>query len=127
MTTDQSSKRKLISHKDIQLTYLLNGTEAVAKQWQSGNVSRSTLRRAVSKLRQSSEDTSELERWVSQTLGPSGRGRAAPRVGEVRSYKAQQLKEGSPFLRLPLDSLGATKGQDVQVAFQDGKIVVTAR
>ena len=127
MTTDPSSKRKLISHKDVQLTYLLNGTEAVAQQWQSGNVSRSTLRRAVSKLQQSSEDTSDLEKWVTQTLGPSGRGRAAPRVGETRSYKAQQIKAGSPFLRLPLDSLGATKGQDVQVEFKDGQIVVTAR
>lgn len=121
----RKKKRTLVSYKDVQLAYLLEGVEAVERQWKRGNVSKSTIRRAVKKLQESNEDVAELERWVAEHIGPIGRGRSAPQAGETRSYKAQQIGTGGPFLRLPLDSLGIHKGNVVRVQFEGERIVVT--
>ena len=56
----------------------------------------------------------------------SGRGRGIPQEGSTRSYKAQQLGEADPFIRLPVSALGASKGQVVTVCFQSGVIEVRA-
>lgn len=121
-----NKKRTLISFKDVQLAYLLEGVDAVERQWQTGNVSKTTLRRAVKKLQESNEDVGELERWVAEHIGPIGRGRSSPMPGETRSYKVQQLnKGGGPFLRLPLDSLGVKREGIVRVHFDKDQIVVT--
>jgi len=118
-------RRILVSYKDIQLAFLLEGIKAVERLWATGNVSKATLRRALKKLHDAGENVAELERWVSDSIGPIGRGRAAPQSGETRSYKAQQIKDGGPFLRLPLDSLGIQKGRVLRVTFEDDRIVVS--
>lgn len=121
----RKKKRTLVSYKDVQLAYLLDGVAAVEKQWKKGNVSKATIRRAVKKLQEANEDVAELERWVAENIGPIGRGRSAPQPGETRSYKAQQIANGGPFLRLPLDSLGIGKGKIVRVQFDKDRIIVT--
>ena len=125
MAARKSKKRTLVSYKDVQLAFLLDGVPAVERQWSNGNVSKQTIRRAVKKLQESDEDVAELERWVAEHIGPIGLGRSAPQPGETRSYKAQQIKNGGPFLRLPLDSLGVRKGKIVRVLFEKDRIVVT--
>jgi hypothetical protein len=57
-------------------------------------------------------------------LGSQPRGRAGPTAGEERVYKAQCIKEGEPFLRLPLSTLGVGKGDHVRVRFDGRQIVV---
>jgi hypothetical protein len=121
----RKKKRTLVSYKDVQLAYLLEGVDAVARQWRTGNVSKSTVRRAVKKLQEANEEVAKLERWVVENVGPIGRGRSAPQAGETRSYKAQQIGDGGPFLRLPLDSLGVRKTDFVRVHFEDERIIVT--
>jgi len=118
-------RRVLVSYKDIQLAFLLEGIKAVERLWATGNVSKATLRRALKKLHDAGENVADLERWVADSIGPVGRGRAAPQKGETRSYKAQQIKDGGPFLRLPLDSLGIQKGRVLRVTFEDDRIVVS--
>ena len=125
MTQEKNGKRKLVSYKDIQIAFLMNGVDGVKQIWDSGNASKATVRRAVKLLQGTSSDTTELERWLADTVGAVGRGRTAPKAGETRSYKAQQIKNGSPFLRLPLDSLGIEKGATVRVRFDDDRIVIT--
>lgn len=121
-----SRRRTLVSYKDVQLAYLLDGVAAVERQWCAGHVSKATIRRAVKKLQDSNEDVAELERWVAANIGPIGRGRAAPQPGETRSYKVQQLQNGGgPFLRLPIDSLGVKKEDVVRVQFEKDQIIVT--
>ena len=122
----KKKKRTLVSYKDVQLEYLLHGVPAVEKLWKAGNVSKSTVRRAVKKLQESNEDVGKLERWVAENIGPIGRGRSAPQPGETRTYKAQQLAGGGgPFLRLPLDSLGVARGAVVRAEFTEDKIIVS--
>lgn len=120
------NKRTLISYKDIQLAYLLKGVDEVDRQWKSGQVSKNTIRRAVKLLQENKESVGELERWVTQNIGPIGRGRSAPRPGEVRTYKVQQLQNGGgPFLRLPIDCLDVKKEDIVRVEFGSDQVVIT--
>jgi len=119
-----SKKRALVSYKDIQIAYLVDGVAGVKALWEADSASKSTIRRAVKQLQETKEDTSELERWVAENIGAIGRGRSAPQQGETRTYKAQQINNGGPFLRLPLDSLGVKKGAVVRVKFDEDQIVV---
>lgn len=125
MATKKKEKRTLVSYKDIQIAYLMEGLDGVQQVWTDGNASKATIRRAVKLLQETSSNTAELERWVADNIGAIGRGRTAPKPGETRSYKAQQIKNGGPFLRLPLDSLGVIKGKVVRVRFEEDRIIVT--
>lgn len=125
MSTENTASRTLVSFKDVQLAYLMDGISAVQGLVDSKKASKSTVRRALKKLQESGRDVSSLERWVAEHVGPIGRGRAAPLPGETRSYKAQQIKNSGPFLRLPLDALGVGKGSVIRVNFENDRIVVT--
>lgn len=113
------------SYKDVQLQYLLGGTMAVELLLVQDTVSKATLKKAIREM--DPEKVKGLEEWYWGRYGSSaGRGRQPPKIGESRTYKAQQLKgQAAPFLRLPLSSLGIAKGEPVRVTFQDGHITVT--
>jgi len=119
-----AKKRVLISHKDLQIAFLLEGVDGVQKQYDTGNVSKATLRRTLKSLSDSGKDTADLERWYAENFGTLGRGRGAPTAGESRQYKVQQIRRSGPFLRLPLDSLGVKKGDTVRVKFDDNTITI---
>lgn len=120
------SKRKIrLSYKDLQILFLTEGVTGVDRAYSADLASKTTIRRALRKLRDSGHTAEELEKWVLIRLGGTGRGRAAPVPGEKRNYKAQQIKTGGPFLRLPLDVLGIKKGQTVLAQFRDDCIVIT--
>lgn len=113
------------SFKDVQIQFLMDGVNGVEGLYERGMASKATVRRALRELKASGRDTSGLERWVVERFGSTGRGRAAPIVGETRTYKAQQINTGGPFLRLPLDVLGIEKGSTVRVTFGDNSITVS--
>ena len=119
--------RSNVSFKDVQIAYLMDGVNAVDVLVKDGRASRTTVRRALVDLKAGGRDVNELESWVVNHIGAPGRGRSAPVVGEKRAYKAQQVKTGGPFLRLPLDVLGVEKGTVVDVTFDEDKIVVSRR
>lgn len=125
MGQKQAVDRNLVSFKDVQIAYLMEGIGGVEKLMESGQVSKPTIRRALKKFHETGAVPAEFERWVAERVGPIGRGRSAPSIGETRSYKVQQIKNTGPFLRLPLDSLAINKGGVVRVRFEDNKIVVT--
>lgn len=54
-----------------------------------------------------------------------GKGRGAPQAGEERGYRNQQGNAGGPYIRLPLEVLGAVKGGTTKVKFEKSKITVT--
>lgn len=125
MTQKKALDRNLVSFKDVQIAYLMEGVDGVEKLMHAGQVSKPTIRRALRKFHETGTAPAEFERWVAERVGPIGRGRSAPSIGETRSYKVQQIKNTGPFLRLPLDSLAINKGGVVRVRFEDNKIVVT--
>lgn len=125
MAIHSDKKKNHASFKDVQIRFLMDGTDGVAGLYENGDVSKATVRRALRELKASGRDTASLERWVVERFGSTGRGRAAPITGETRSYKAQQINTGGPFLRLPLDVLGVEKGGAVRVTFTEDHIVVS--
>lgn len=129
-TPSPNKGKSLTNFKDVQIRYMSEGIDGVRTMHGEveGGLSKAVLWAAINKM-PGATDTEALRAFAVECHGElsqgGGRGRAAPTVGSSRSYKAQQIKDGGPFLRLPLDTLGAQKGQGVDVNFEDGRIVVT--
>lgn len=121
--TPRAGKR--LSYKDLQIAYLSDGVNAVEKLLKDGKASRGAVRKALDALRQQGAAAATLDDFVKTHIGQGRRGRSAPLVGTDRTYRAQKLNTGSPFLRLPLEALGVKKGGLVTVRFERDRIVVT--
>ena len=119
----QTPERKL-SFKDVQIAFLLNGLNDIERLFKSGRISAAMIRRALENFDAPQKDMVPLADWVKENLGSGKRGRSAPRGGQVKTYIAQQIGDGPPFLRLPLSTLSIEKGEGIQVRFQKGQIVV---
>ena len=129
VASKKREKRRNVSFKDVQIAYLMSGVSAIEALVTRGAVSKPTLRRTLSELAASGRNVEPLQRWVDEHLGVGapggGRGRSPAGAGDTRSYKAQQVKSGGPFLRLPLDVLGVKKGGALHVRFERDSIVIT--
>lgn len=120
-------RRSTFSFKDVEILYLVEGLSPIIKLHREKKVSPTTIRRAVSALKSVGKVESSLETWVSENLHIGSRGRAAPKIGQERVYRAQQINESGPFLRLPLGALKATKGDTLSVVFEKDRIIVKRR
>ncbi len=120
----QRKKRSTVSFKDIQIAYLMDGINSIAKLHQEGKASGITIRRALTNLKETGREVAGLEAWIRENLGNGVRGRTAPSAGQERIYRAQQIKTSGPFLRLPLAALKIDKGEVVSVSFQKDQIIV---
>lgn len=120
-----ATKRTVVSFKDVQIAYLLDGISGVEKIVSNRKSAGTVIRRALRELKQQGRSVDALEAYVDERYGSGGRGRSMPGVGEERKYKAQQIKTGGAFLRLPLTPLGVKKEGLVRVRFEADRIVVT--
>lgn len=127
MPTKTRKRRSTLSFKDVEILYLVEGLSPIIKLHKEKKVSPATIRRAVTALRSVGKLESTLETWVSENLRVGSRGRAAPRIGQERVYRAQQINDSGPFLRLPLGALRASKGDVLSVSFEKESIVVKKR
>jgi len=118
------SKRTLVSFKDIQIAYLIDGVPGVEKLVSGRRNVSPLLRRALKELIKAGKKTDSLEKFISEEYGPGTRGRSVPTSGQERLYKAQKLPAGGPFLRLPLAPLGTDKGGYLRVKFERDRIIV---
>ena len=106
------------------IDYLVDGIGAVDRRVAKENVQKATVMRAVKELKETHPDQLPMfEAWAKERFP---RGKKAPVAGESRNYKAQKVKDGNPFLRLPLDVLGIGKGDIATVAF-DGDVIKVTR
>ena len=117
-----SGERSTYLH--LLVDYLADGVGAVEKRVRKENISESIVRRAAEELKKSHGErkAEELSNWVEDNFptapaNQSQRGKTPPKAGEVREYKAQKLKKGGAFLRLPLDAMGIKKEEKVVVEF----------
>ncbi len=112
-----STKRIGMSYKDVLLTFLQQGTDAVADLYKAKKISRETIRLALKKA-DPKTDTAKLRAWVDAVFGGS-RPRSAPEVGEERDYVVQRLpKEGGNFLKVPVQEGLADKGDMLRARFE---------
>lgn len=113
-----------VSYKDIQISYLVDGIDSISKLYREGHITNISLRKAFNSLKENGRNVAALEKWVHEHLSTSVRGRKAPQTGQERTYRVQQIKDNTPFLRLPLEALHVDKGQVLSVLFQKDQIVV---
>ena len=85
MAAKKKGKRTLVSYKDIQIAYLMEGLDGVKKLWESGNASKATIRRAVKLLQDTNGSSADLERWV------------ADNIGAMKSPSLRNLQSTAPF------------------------------
>ena len=124
MTEIDLNKRTLISFKDIQIAYLIEGIEGVERLITGRKNIASILRRAVKELKAAGKKTEALDKFIAEKHGPGTRGRSVPITGQERVYKAQKIHASGPFLRLPLAPLGTSKGGCLRVRFEKNQIIV---
>jgi len=118
------AKSEKVIYKDVEIAYLAEGLNAV-KTMIEGGIKPAVVRRAADELSVKYPEKADMLRMFVENSYPSTvRGRLPPTAGEERDYKAQQVKTGAPFLRLPLDLLGIKKGQVATVSFNEDKIEV---
>jgi len=125
MASKKNTKRSIVSFKDLQIAYLLDGLSGVEKLVAGKKNAGTILKRALKEMTGQGRNVETLQRYVDERYGSSGRGRAMPNVGEERKYKAQQIGDGGTFLRLPLTPIGVKKGGVVKVRFEADRVVVT--
>lgn len=125
---EADNEPRYISVKDVIVAYTLRGVDGLnALDLAHKN---HLLRKAIAFCRTEGNESvaSALVEYANERgiVIWSGRGRGIPQEGNTRSYKAQQLGEADPFIRLPVSALGAKKGQAVTVSFRSGVIEVRA-
>lgn len=123
----KKNQKEKVSYKDVMILLLAEGLSAVEASFKDGTFSRHNLQAAVEHLAVCMPRQSEdLAKFLAQAapVRPH-RGRVAPQTGDERDYKAQQVNDTDPYLRLPLSTLGAKKGDIVRVRFEADRLVVT--
>jgi hypothetical protein len=120
-----ANKRSIVSFKDLQIAYLLDGIGGVEKLVAGRKSAGSILKRVLKEMSDQGRNVETLQAYIDERYGSSGRGRAMPHIGEERKYKAQQIGDGGTFLRLPLTPIGVKKGGVVKVRFEADRVIVT--
>jgi hypothetical protein len=116
-----------LSYKDVQILFLSDGIGKIEKFLKGGIISVPSLRKAALNFVETKNKNGQVLVDFVEARFPSGeRGRKSPEAGDNRRYKAQQIKDGALFIRLPVDTLVDEKGGVVEVFFKDGSIIVKA-
>jgi hypothetical protein len=126
MSNTNNARKVRVTGQSVAFLMLTDGLDAVRDLHKSAGIAKPTFDNAVDLLAGREEAASLAD--LRDELHPAGtgeRGRPAARVGESRTYSAQQVNDGAVFIRLPVDLLGVGKGGDVKVSFADGRITVT--
>lgn len=122
----EAAPKEKVSYKDVMILLLSEGLSAVEAAFNDGTFSSHNIRVAVDHLAvrmpRQAEDLSKFLDRVAPTR--PHRGRIAPQTGDERDYKAQQVNDTDPYLRLPLSTLGVKKGDVVRVRFEADRLVV---
>lgn len=131
MSQNVNPVRKVrITSQQVAFLMLTEGADAVRSlHAKPGHeIAAATFTGALDLLSSQPQHRETLESLREELIGsdePGERGRPAAKVGESRVYKAQQVGDGDPFIRLPVSLLGSAKGEGVKVVFGDGVITVT--
>jgi hypothetical protein len=120
-----TAKRGVVSVKDVQIAFLLDGISGVDKLLANRKTAGNLVRRALKDLQGQGKNVGVLEAYANEKHPMQGRGRAMPTSGEERKYRAQQVGSTGVFLRLPLTPIGIKKGGLVKVRFESDRLVIT--
>ena len=129
-TANIAPVRKIrVTAQQVAFLALTEGVQAVVALHNrpGAEIAPATFEAAVELLASQPEAASALVNARADLFGdsaPGERGRPGAKVGDSREYKAQQVGDSDPFVRLPVGVLGILKGQTVTVTFGNGVITV---
>lgn len=113
----------------IRLYQSPDGVEALKEAFEGGHLSKASIKSALDYMtKQESRPSNfdEFKEFADSFSEGAGKGRTPAKIGDTRPYKAQKLKVGSTFIRLPLDFLGTKKGAEVFVTFKDENTITVS-
>jgi hypothetical protein len=121
------ARKSVVNAKDIIVALMCNGMEGVTSLFNSKGFTVATLDSAIDTL-SGTEHGSTLASFRDANFAKSNgvRGRKAAAIGDVRRYSVQEVNDTGVFIKLPVELLGLVKGDDAEVTFCDGRIVVRA-
>lgn len=115
-----------VTVQDLAVSFFCNGVSGVANDVIARKDPAGAIADLVDylELNKPGLDVQELRELQARFYVSKGtRGRGPLRNGETRSYKAQEVN-GSVFLRLPLDMVGACKGDEINVTLDGNTLTV---
>jgi hypothetical protein len=130
MSQNVAPARKVrVTSQQVAFLMLTDGADAVVRLHNTpgSEIAPATFDAAVGLLAGKPQQREALESLRSELLGdsePGERGRPAAKIGELRTYKVQQVGDSDPFIRLPVSLLGLAKGKMATVTFEEGVITV---
>lgn len=120
--------KKFTTLKDIWEVIAVSKSDAeVFQKLKNLEPSRVIVRNAVEQLTASGRECPALHRYASLQGWDSLRkvnGAAPPKAGDKRTYTVMQVKNSTPFVRVPVNNLGLKKGQHAIVYFETGRTVI---
>lgn len=124
----KATRAKGTDYRDLALLMLSYGFAEIEKRFKGGSATMIGIRKAAEHLVALNKDkAAELQAWIDDNAPSAPRGRTPAVAGDTRKYRAQALKDGSPFLRLPVHTAVKGKGAELDVTFNaDGSILVKA-
>jgi hypothetical protein len=120
--------RKRSAHEILAALGFAESSEAMLSSLKTLAPSVAVLRHVARKLMSLGRPTDAVESYCT-TLGVDlhpKKGPRAPMLGEVRRYRAQALKNGIVYVRLPLGFLKLAKGDLLDVAYEAGQMTLVS-
>jgi hypothetical protein len=129
--TKNTNKNKTVrvTSKDLEIAFLIGQLDGVNDLIENAGKTpgKKVFSQAITSLDSKGLETAEFASFIAELFPASGKGRGKqqPVSGETRFYSVQKVKNSAPFIRLPLSIMGAERGQEVAVKFDNNKIIVT--
>jgi hypothetical protein len=114
--------KKSTSYAHIAMGMLATGLNAIREI--QPDPSKHSLLRAVIHLKSLGhvEKADELAKYIKRNWPPK-KSKTRPKTGDVRMYSVLQ-QDSINYARIPMESLGAAKGDTVQAVFEEDKITL---
>lgn len=127
-TAPTPARKKPVTHKDLTLSYMMNGIDSIRPMLNESNNPVDALDKVINTLKQGDQDTADLETlraYYDDLNGVGQPGRRPVKIGDSREYTVQQQgEEGDLFVRIPLNTLGVQRGQKILASFAENQIKI---
>ena len=128
MVSVESSRKAPVTHKDLMITYLIEGPDALNPMLTDHTDPVGVLERMIGGLQSKNLDAGDLiilRDHFAEIRQVGSPGRKSPETGDTRVYTVQQPGEdGDLFVRIPLGTLDVKRGEKVLAEFGETGILI---
>lgn len=128
----QNTRKPPFTWKDGVTTYLMFGVEKLAERLEDHTNASDLVGRMIEEFESNGlkgdkvNPLKALKAQIDSEVSSGQRGRKPVEIGDVRPFKVQAVEDSEEtFIRLPIRTLNATKGNYVKASFENDRIVLT--